>query len=98
MRRAGAEAPTAWRAIRFVMEDERLCRAAGVHFESMIRTVGAGLAESQRVDEEAFLFGGVLHREDRSMESAQRDVRADLVRRPAGSRVVRVFDDLEEQA
>ena len=98
MRRAGAEAPAARGAIGFVMEDQRFRGAARVHLEAVIRTIGGGLAESERIDEEALLLGGVLHREDRSVESAQRDVRADLVRRPAGSPIARVLDHFEEQA
>src|SRR2546425_6908575 len=68
-----------------------------MHFESMIRAVSARLAESQRMDEEPFLLGCVLDRQHGYVESAQRDVRADFVGRPARPRVVRVFVDLEEQ-
>src|SRR2546425_9769173 len=61
MCRAGAEAPAARRAVRLVVEHQRFRRAAGMHFESMIRAVSARLAKSQRVDEEPFLLGCVLN-------------------------------------
>src|SRR5205814_7188729 len=95
---AGAESPAARAAIRFVQEDERSCRAAVAHFEAVIRTIDAGLAEAERLDEKPFLFFDFAHRQHGAVESARRYVRRDLVGRPAGARVVRILDDLEQQA
>ena len=63
----------------------------------MIGTVGAGLAESERVDEEPLLLHDLPHRQHRSVESARRHVGTDFFRRPAVSRIVAVFDDFHEQ-
>src|SRR5207247_3561840 len=79
-------------------EHQRFGRAARPDLEPMIGTVDTGLPETERFDEEAFLFFDLAHRQDGAMEAARGRLRIDLVGRPPRARVVRVLDHLEQQA
>jgi len=68
---ARAESPATRRAIGFVLQHECFRRAAVSHFETVIRAVDAGLAESERVDEEAFLLGNFPDGKHRPVKPAE---------------------------
>src|SRR5262249_25774072 len=98
MRGAGAEAPAARRPLRLDVQIDDASGAAARHFEPMVGTIDADLAESERVDEERLLLARVAHRQHRSKEAACRDVLRDLLRRPRVSVVAALFDHFEEQS
>ena len=68
------------------------------HFEAVIRSFARGLAEAERFGEESLLFVELTDRQHGAEEAAIGDVRADLARRPSGTRIARRLDDLEEES
>src|SRR5262245_41602901 len=97
MRRAGAEAPASRRPLRLDVQVEVASSAGALHFEAMIGTVDADLAEPERVDEERLLVTHVANRQHRPEEAARPDVSRDLRRRPGIPVVVALLNHFEQQ-
>src|SRR5213076_1809119 len=62
MGRAGAKAPASSRPLRFEVQVDDAPGTGSLHFEPMVRTIDADLAEPERVDEERFLVAHVANR------------------------------------
>src|SRR5262249_31635826 len=69
-----------------------------LHVETMVRTIDAGLAKPERVDEEGFLIAHVANRQHSPKEAARSHVSRDLGRRPRRSFVRALLDHLEEES
>src|SRR3989442_13456237 len=97
MRRAGAKAPASRRPLRLDVQVDDASRTGSLHFEPVVGTIDADLAEPERVDEERFLVAHVAHRQHGPKETACPDVSGDLRRRPRISLVLALLNHFEEQ-
>src|SRR5262249_50757108 len=76
----------------------RAIRAAGPGFKTMIGAVSSRLAETERIDKEAFRLRSFTDGEHSAVESLDGYVFADFGRGPWLARIVLVFDDFERQS
>ena len=73
----GAEAPTALRAIRLMVKDDRARRPATVHLVLMVGAFLSRLLEPERFLQEAFVFRVFPNRQDDPVEAARRAAEED---------------------
>src|SRR5882672_1627835 len=97
MGRAGAKAPASSRPLRLEVQVDDASRTGSLHFEPMVGTIDADLAEPERVDEERFLVAHVPNRQHGSKEAACSGISWDLRRRPWISVVPALLNHFEEE-